>query len=179
MSFDSAASIMTREQGLGPRKLHQFLADARLVSVDVKRNATEPIPLKRVSQRVLVHQRATGHIHEPRAGLEPPQTLGIDELTSTRGRAEHDAVGAADQRLERHAEPGVQPLLDRAALALHVVVGDFHAEGGGAAVRDLLADVPEAHETEHVPAQVVRQRRRLLVGCLEGRGRCRRRDAVR
>lgn len=179
MRLDSAAGIMAREQGLRARECQQPLADGRLVGVHVERDAAEHVLLERVGERVVVDERAPRDVDEPRAGPEPPQAVGVDDAAGARRRAEHDAVGAAHERLERRAVARAQPGLYGGALALHVVVRDLHAEARGAPVRDLLPDVAEAHEAEHVAAQVVRERRRALVGRPEGGGRARGREAVR
>lgn len=179
MRLDGAAGVMAGKQGLGARECEQPLADGRLVGVHVERDAAQPILLEGVGQGVVVDEGAPRHVDEARAGLEPPQAVIINDAAGARRRAEHDAVGAAHERLERGAEARAQAGLDGGALALHVVVRDVHAEAGGAPVRDLLPDVAEAHEPEHVAAQVVRERRRARVRRLEGRGRARGREAIR
>lgn len=160
--LDSATRSMCRQGDVA--HLAQLWVHVRLVSEHVQTRRVQLSRLQRLHERILVDERASRDVDEPRPALELGEPRPVEEHGAAERRRQHDAVGGAQELVERGHEDGAARggFLPR-RLAHDVEVADRHAEGGGGLPRDDRADVAQPHDAEDVALRVVRCHGRVLM----------------
>ena len=161
MRVDRASSIVRSHHDLGMAS--QTRVHIRFFGMHIQTSSGKTITIQGLKQCLLVDQRPTGNVNEPRPGLELLQPLlGYKRLARERRRNDN-AIRVGQQVVQLGEIRRIHSLLLLRAFAEEIVIVDLHSIRRVDLAGNGEPDLTHSHDPQTVATRVVRSLRGVLV----------------